>query len=278
MRVRYSKSSRHTGHLANIKKQREKYPRLLLKVIEISDIILEVLDARFIKDTRNFEIENYIKKKNKKIIYVFNKSDLIEEKNKDDFKDLYPHVFVSSTKRRGGKELRDRIKREAKEVKKDINNKFDRIQVGVIGYPNTGKSSVINLLVGKTSARTGAEAGFTKGIQKLKLTTDLLLIDSPGVIPRREYSQTASAAISKHTMVGARTYDKVKEPEIVVNDLMLQFKDSFEKFYKTKAENSEELIEELGKKKNIFRKGGDVDDDRVARMILRDWQEGKIKI
>ena len=72
MRVRYSFSSRRTGHIENMRKQREKYPVLAEKIIQMSDIILEVLDSRFVTETRNPELEEKIKKQNKKIIYVFN--------------------------------------------------------------------------------------------------------------------------------------------------------------------------------------------------------------
>ena len=62
MRARYSFSSRRTRHTENINKQRGKYPMLILKIIRDSDIILEILDARFIEETRNPEIEEQIKK------------------------------------------------------------------------------------------------------------------------------------------------------------------------------------------------------------------------
>ena len=79
MRVRYLYSSRLTGHIENLKKQRQKYPDVLLKVVDTSDIILEVLDARFFKEMRNGEIEKMITKMGKKIIYVLNKSDLVSQ-------------------------------------------------------------------------------------------------------------------------------------------------------------------------------------------------------
>ena len=69
MRVKYLYSSRLTGHIENLKKQRQKYPDLLLKVVDTSDIILEVLDARFFEEMRNPEIEHIIKSQGKKIIY-----------------------------------------------------------------------------------------------------------------------------------------------------------------------------------------------------------------
>ena len=80
--VQYKFSSNKTGKLGNIKKQKQKFLDVVKDIIRISDIVLEVLDARFINETRNEEIENEIKKQGKKIIYVLNKSDLVNTKTK----------------------------------------------------------------------------------------------------------------------------------------------------------------------------------------------------
>ena len=157
--------------------------------------------------------------------------------------------------------------------------KTDKISVGVIGYPNTGKSSMINLLIGKKSAKTGAEAGFTKGVQKLKLTPEIMLLDSPGVIPEADYSNINKSAIAKHTIVGGRSHSQVKNPEMVIAKLMNEFKGVLEKHYKIQAkEDSEILIKKLGEKKGFLKKEGQVNEDKTARFILKEWQEGKIKV
>ena len=262
--------------LSNLRKQKGKFPELLSKIVEMSDIILEVLDARFIDETRNKEIEKLIKNKGKKILYVLNKADLVEKEKLKSLDEIKPYVFVSAIKRTGGKELRDKIKILSKSIERS--DALGRFSVGVIGYPNTGKSSIINLLIGKNSAKTGAAAGFTKGIQKLKLTNEIVLIDSPGVIPAKEYSDFDQKKISQHAMVGARDYHKIKDPEIVVSYLVQEHKSAFENFYEIEFTDSEDLIEKLGRKKNFFKKGGVVNTDRTAREIIKEWQEGKIRI
>lgn len=265
---------RASKKLSNLRKQAGKFPELLTKIVETSDIILEILDARFIDETRNKEIEKFIQNKGKKILYVLNKSDLIKKEKLKGLDEVRPYVLVSATKRTGGRELRDKIKSLSKTI--ELKDNYERFSVGVIGYPNTGKSSIINLLIGKNSAKTGAAAGFTKGIQKLRLSSEIVLIDSPGVIPTKEYSNSDQEKMSRHAMVGARDYNKIKEPELVVSYLVSRCKKSFENFYQMQFKDSEELIELLGKKKNLLQRGGIADTDRVARLIIRDWQEGKI--
>lgn len=281
MRPRYSFSSRKNRKTENIRKQKQKYPNLADKIIEMSDIILEILDARFIEESRNLETEEKIKKLNKKLIFVINKSDLIKNK-KNNLKDLNPKISISCKSKRGITRLRSLIKQNAAKIKPEKivdKDKSGKVAVGVIGYPNTGKSSLINLLIGKKSAGVGSDAGFTKGLQKIKLTTTINLIDSPGVISKEDYSSINLEKIAKHTKLGARSFSQVKEPEMVIHNLMKEFGSVLEKFYKIKADgDSEILIEELGKRKGFMKKGNNVDEDKTARLILEDWQKGKIKV
>ncbi len=276
MRVRYSFSSRKTGKLAKDNKHRQEFPNLAKRVISQSDIVLEILDAIFWEKTRNLEIVNEIKRQRKKLIFIFNKSDLVDKKKiEKDVQDkgIYPYVFVSCVTRKSSGDLRDRIKLETKKINKET------VYVGVVGYPNTGKSSIINLLVGKNVARVASESGFTKGIQKLKLSDNIFLLDTPGVVPSSENSRLNDRDLLKHAQINVRTWDKAREPEMIVEGLMKQYQKSFEEYYSLKeGENSEDLIETIGRKKGFLLKGDKVDTDRTARQILRDFQEGRIKI
>jgi len=103
-------------------------------------------------------------------------------------------------------------------------------------------------------------------------------LDTPGVIPENMYS-TESKSFAQNVKVGARTYSDVKEPENVLFYLMKDYSDEIEKYYGIDAGGDVEvLIEKLGRKRGHLGKGGKIDADRTSRIILRDWQEGKIKI
>lgn len=293
MKVRYSFSSRHSRRARDspkMRKQKGKYPSLAEKIIQESDIVLEVLDARFPEETRNKEVEEKITKKGKILIYILNKSDLTEKKSSE----LKPGVFVSCRERKNVGKLRDLIKRESGKIKNKRSSdnfsassggragkisKDNKIIVGVIGYPNTGKSSLINLLIGKSSAGTGADAGFTKGIQKLKLSPGIILLDTPGVIPRKEYSDSEKEKIAMHAIVGGRSYSQVKDPQITIAKLIKEYPRVLENHYKIDAKGDSEIfLEKLGKQKGFLLKGGIVNDDKTARFVLKEWQAGEIRI
>ncbi len=276
VRVRYSFGSRHNGHLLNINKQRKKYPRILDEVVEKSDILLEVLDARFVNETRNPVIEKLIRKKKKKIIYVLNKMDLIDREVVEKTLRIKPYAFISCAKRQGSVALRGLIRRMAKDVQPDDDGK---IFVGIIGYPNTGKSSIINFLTGRSVAKIGNEGGFTKGMQKIKFTNEIFILDSPGVIADAEYSMDDHKKIVHQTKVGARSYNRVKDPDMVLQGLLNQYEGMFQKYYKISedAKDSDDFLEVLGRRRGFLKKGNNVDLDRTARLVLRDWQEGDIR-
>jgi len=277
MRVRYSFSSRHTGTIANTNKHRIPIPKMVKEVIRISDIVLEVLDARFIEETRNRELERMILDNGKKIIFVLNKADLIdvvELKKNIDLEGLKPYVLVSCRTRNGIRELRTRIKIEAKRMKQERST-----HIGIIGYPNTGKSSIINVIAGGGRAKTASEAGFTKGMQKIRLAKGVLLLDTPGVMPEKEAPAHRTEHAKKLSFIGVKTFDRAKNPEFIVFELMKENPGVFEKFYGIDANgDSEKLIEEFGRKNKFLAKGGSVNIDRAARAILKDWQFGKIRV
>lgn len=270
------KAKKQRGKSNATNQHRQSVPLMIKNIIEQSDIILEILDARFIEKTRHKDLEKKIIDLDKKIIYVLNKSDLVnvQEVNKRvELEKLKPHIFFSSKERNGTAILRNFIKKEAKKIKKDA------VNVGIIGYPNTGKSSLINVLIGKPSAKVSSIAGFTKSIQKIKLSRGVYLIDTPGIIYPEERLSINRESPIKHSQIGAIDWNMIKDPEIIVNSLMKEYPEIIEKYYSIDSnKDSEILLELLGRRLNYLKRGNIVDETRTAKHILRDWQEGKIRL
>ncbi|MEK6858302.1 MAG: GTPase [Nanoarchaeota archaeon] len=277
MRIRYSFSSRKTRQIEGNNRHKRPFPDVVHDMLKMADIIIEVIDARFIDETRNLELEEAIHKAKKRLVYVFNKSDVADisrVKKEISEKRLTPFVLLSCKTFMGKKRLRERLQIETKRL-----HLSRRALVGIIGYPNTGKSSLINMLTGRKTVGTSPQAGFTKGLQKIAFTRDIHVIDTPGVISKKDSPATEKENIVRSVKIGIKTYDRVKNPLFVVAKLMRNFPGIFDKYYEFDSGNDPEiLIEHLGKKHNLLAKGGIIDSDRTARLILKDWQTGKIKL
>lgn len=243
---------------------KKNYWKIVNSVIDKSDILLLVLDARMPSLTRNEEIEHKVKLKGKKLIYVLNKCDLMPKKWLQEQKKLFrPAVFVSSTQHLGTTILRNKIIELTKK---------DHITIGVLGYPNTGKSSVINALRGKSSAKASSVSGYTRGVQKIRIDARMMILDTPGVIPYGEKDE------NKHVLIGTANPSELDDPELCAMELIDNFQETIKKYYKVEGEDSEEILENIAKIKKKLAKGGVLDTLTTAKIVIKDWQQGKIKI
>jgi hypothetical protein len=248
--------------------------RIVDRVIYESDIVLEVIDARMPNLTRNKKVENKVRRKRKFLILVMNKSDLITRKMKMNFLQKFKSkevIFVSCKQRIGISALKEMILKLAKKIRYS-----NDIKVGVVGYPNTGKSSVINTLSGRSAAKTSPIAGLTRGVQWIRGEGNVMFFDTPGVIPLGEKDETEQA------LMAIRDPNKLVNPDLAAMRVIQLFLDnnkkSLEKFYDVKIETDDtfEILLEIGKRKNFLWKGGKVDEVRTALTIVRDWQRGNL--
>jgi len=244
---------------------------IVKKVVRESEVILIVLDARMPGLSKNKEIKKLIKRYKKDKILVFNKIDLISKsflnKLKKEYKEAY---FVSSVKNIGISKLRLGLKIMRKR------KKLDRLKVGIVGYPNVGKSCIINALARRGSAKVSRVAGTTKGIQFIRVG-DILILDSPGVVP---YDNSEL----RLGVLGAKNPEKLKNKyKVVIQilEIILNYnKDALEKIYKIKLKDNisaDSVLEEIGMQKGLLKKGGLVDEERTIIKIIRDWQSGKLR-
>jgi len=250
--------------------------KIVNKILDECDVVLFVLDARNPEGTRNRKLEKMIKEKNKKIIYVLNKADLVPieilKKYKEKIKGENPEstvVFVSAKYRKGTNILRGAIKRYL------YSNNIREGKVGILGYPNVGKSSLINSLTGRRSATSGLVAGLTKGEQWVKLTKNIKLLDTPGIIEPKEEDELV--------ILGALRYEKIKDPVTpavkILRNVHAFNKDAIKRLYRVDVENvpiDENTLREIGRKLNYLEKGGNVDITRTARTVIKDYLEGRL--
>jgi ribosome biogenesis GTPase A len=247
----------------------------LISLIKQSDLIIEVLDARHAEKTRNLQLEKMIKENGKKLLLVMNKADLVEKEKAEQTKTEISEklrekvVFVSALEKDGI----NMIRREIAQTRAGKEN----YTIGIIGYPNVGKSTLINALAGKGRGRvaTSRKAGLTRGITKIKVTEGIYLIDSPGIIPFKEEEFDLFLIESKNP-------NQLKDVEgTAVKLIQLIGKEKTAEHYKIEKEiaeklDEEELLEEIGKKKNLLKKGGKGDTAKAARELLEKYQRHEI--
>ncbi|XP_032158093.1 nucleolar GTP-binding protein 2 isoform X1 [Mustela erminea] len=247
----------------------------LYKVIDSSDVVVQVLDARDPMGTRSPHIETYLKKEKpwKHLIFVLNKCDLVPTWATKRWVAVlsqdYPTLaFHASLTNPFGKGAFIQLLRQFGKLHTDKK----QISVGFIGYPNVGKSSVINTLRSKKVCNVAPIAGETKVWQYITLMRRIFLIDCPGVVYPSEDSETDIV------LKGVVQVEKIKTPEDHISAVLERAKPEYiSKTYKIDSwENAEDFLEKLAFRTGKLLKGGEPDLQTVGKMVLNDWQRGRI--
>ena len=251
--------------------QMGKYWSIVWSMIDESDVVLEVIDARFPSICRSNRLEQrVIEMEDCNLLIAINKADLVPRSYVDEWvkwlKNEGITAFgVSATQRLGTSILR-------REILKASRRKTAR--VAVVGLPNTGKSSLINRLRGKKAAATAPIAGYTKGKQIVKVSKSLTMFDTPGVIPVK--------LPEKHkNLLGLIPVTRMDDPISIAEELIEQFNEIspgvVAKHYEV-SDNIATFLDELAVKKNRLRKGGLPDYHAAAINLLTDHIKGRIPI
>ncbi|MCI4373977.1 hypothetical protein PGIGA_G00000700 [Pangasianodon gigas] len=247
----------------------------LYKVIDSSDVVIQVLDARDPMGTRSQNIETYMKKEKpwKHLIFVLNKCDLVPtwvtKRWVAVLSQEYPTLaFHASLTNSFGKGSLIQLLRQFGKLHTDKK----QISVGFIGYPNVGKSSVINTLRSKKVCNVAPIAGETKVWQYITLMRRIFLIDCPGVVYPSEDSE------SDIVLKGVVQVEKIRNPEDHIGAVLERAKAEYiQKTYHIPSWSSaEDFLEKLAFRTGKLLKGGEPDMSTVSKMVLNDWQRGRI--
>jgi len=239
-------------------------------MIKNVDILLLIADARMPDISVNAELVQKSKYYGKELVIVFNKIDLISKEDLQKLRREHPHdFFVSGIKNINVGPLKRSLQILAKRMR------LNEPKIGVVGYPNIGKSAVINALAHGRRAEVADLPGTTRGVQWIKVG-GLRILDSPGVIPYDDRN-------SKLSLLGAKSPEKMGSPEKSAKDILMMFlikdKKSLKDYYKLEnvSLDVDVLFNEIGLKRKYLSKGGIVDEHRTAVAIVRDWQKGKLR-
>lgn len=247
----------------------------LYKVIDSSDVIIQVLDVRDPMGTRSSHVEKYIRKEksHKHLIFVLNKCDLVPtwvtQRWVATLSAEYPTLaFHASITNPFGKGALIQILRQFGK----LHNDCKQISVGFIGYPNVGKSSIINTLRSKRVCNVSPIAGETKVWQYITLMRRIFLIDCPGVV--YPSGDTETDLVLKSVV----RVEYLKNAEDHIQTVLERAKQEYivRTYGIEQWQSHEDFLEKLAFKSGKLLKGGQPDISTVAKMVLNDWQRGKI--
>lgn len=280
----------YPGHMAKTKKQ-------IIEDLKLIDIVIELLDARIPISSRNPDIQNIIG--NKKRIIVLNKSDLADEKENRKWVNYFNNnneiaILTDANSGYGINEVIKHIEKIAKEELEIYMNKGrvgKPIRVLILGIPNVGKSSFINRISKKTSAQVGNKPGITKQKQWIKVANNIELLDTPGVLWPKFESQQVALNLSYTGTIKDDILEKSEIAFYLLKFLLKNYKQNVITRYKLDAnqveeimknenqqesENILEIINQIGKKRGAIVSGGNVDENKVANILLEDFRTTKL--
>jgi ribosome biogenesis GTPase A len=243
--------------------------RRVERMVEASDIVMEVLDARDPEATRSPRAEAMVRERGKGLLIVLNKADLVPMNALLRWKRALerdaPTIFISAKYRLGTRMLTKTIKRTATRIP---------VTVLVMGYPNVGKSTIINYLSGRYAAPTSPVPGWTRGEKIIKARPWLTVIDSPGIIPME--SNDPGMRIVRGEESPSDVEDPVRSAISLIKRMLELGSTALMDRYGIDVRDPMEAIEAVARRRGFLLRGGRLNIDEAARAILRDWIEGKL--
>lgn len=256
---------------------------LLQENIKLVNIVIEVIDARIPIASKNPDFDQLFK--DKKRLIVLNKYDLSDPNLNKAWEEYYKSkgwscVLYNSTNNKELNKLNSAINEASKEIverykKRGLLNKT--IKAMIVGIPNVGKSTLINSLAKRKSAKTGNMPGVTKGKQWIHLAGNIDLLDTPGILwPKFEDEKTAMNL----AFTGA-----IKDDVLVLEEIALKFVEKMIELNKVnsilelysieKGEKPLDILDNIAYKKGFIINKTDIDYLRVANLLLNDFRSGK---
>lgn len=266
------------GHMA-------KAYRSIKEHLKLVDVVVELLDARIPYSSSNPVIDELISSKPR--IIVLNKCDLADEKFTQQWVKFYKDkgftaIPVDALTGKGCRQLTLSLENAASPKIKALAAKgiINRpVRAMILGIPNVGKSSLINRLLGTATVKTGDKPGVTRGKQWIKISKNLELLDTPGVLWPKLDNQKIALRLAMTGAINDEVYDYEYVSLCLVDFLRLNYAQGLAERYKLNLpipENNEEVLQTIGKKRGCLQAGGIVDLEKARRILFTEFRGGKL--
>ncbi|KIY62089.1 P-loop containing nucleoside triphosphate hydrolase protein [Cylindrobasidium torrendii FP15055 ss-10] len=280
-------SSRTQSSTDPVKKTKEQvrrhYIRTLHKVIEESDIVMLVLDARDPEGCRSRLVEEEVRRHDKTLVFVLNKVDLIPKDNAQAWLKHLRHstptlpfrAASSSANQTKFTSTAPALMKLLKAYKPATGS----VTVGVVGFPNVGKSSIINALKRAKVCSVAAQPGHTKDLQSIQVERGLRVVDSPGVVFDEDDLQQKGDNVRGNILLrNVVKVEDIEDPIAVVEQILLRTPiETIQQLYGLpEFASPPEFLTMLALKSGRLLKGGTPDLLAAGRHVLNDWNHQKI--
>ena len=279
----------YPGHMAKTKRE-------ISEDLKLIDVVVELLDSRIPMSSQNPDIAELTKGKKK--IIVLNKTDLADNMQNEAWKKYFNSngqicILTDSNLGKGINEVTKAIEEIMKEDLKKYAEKGRtgrKIKAMILGIPNVGKSSFINRIVKTNRLEVGNKPGVTRKKQWISINDKINLLDTPGVLwPRFEDEKTALNL----AFTGTIKDDVLEQTEIayqLLKFLLENYRQNVTERYKITLDfiekklsqdqpenfNVYEIMQEIGRKRGAIISGGEIDDEKTAKIILDDFRSGRL--
>lgn len=267
----------YPGHMTKAK-------RMMQEDIKLIDVVIELVDTRIPLSSKNPDIDKLAQ--NKARIILLNKYDLAHEGSTTQWKEWFEKqgflvALVNSKSGSGVRAVNDMILKACKEKierdkRKGILNR--PVRAMIVGIPNVGKSTFINSFAGKACTKTGNKPGVTKGKQWIRLNKNAELLDTPGILWPKFEDQSVGLRLA---WIGS-----IKEEILNVAELSLELISFLTKHYKgildsryeisIGEDSSLEILQKIAEKRGCLLKGGELNLDKAAGILMDDFRSGKL--
>jgi len=235
--------------------------------LKLIDVVLVLLDARIPIASQNPDLADMIK--NKKQIFVLNKSDLSDEKENQKWIKYFGNAVCTDLT--SGKGIKEVIKK-IEENKKEFNGRVRPVRALVLGIPNVGKSSFINRITKSSKTKVGNKPGVTKQKQWVRLNENIELLDTPGVL----WPKLGNEEIALNLAFTGTIKDDILDKEEIAYRLLEYLKNNYIENLKERYKVEEISLDEIARKRGALQSGGVVDYTKVSNIILDDFRTGKL--
>ena len=271
----------YPGHMTGAK-------RKMQEELKLVDCIIEILDARLPISSRNPDINPLCNGKGR--VLLLNKIDLADPAETRKWleyfkKEGYQVVTLDSRNRKEALKVNAAVREACKEKierdrRKGIMNR--PVKAMVCGIPNVGKSTFINSFVGRASAKTGNKPGVTKGNQWIRISNDLNLLDTPGILWPKFEDQTVGYKLA---FIGS-----INDNILDINDIAFELLKYLQKYYCnlladrykledvaiTPETDTLSILDGIAIDRKCLKKGGEPDYLRASKLILDDLRSGRL--